>query len=108
MAIVKKYIIVDLRKLYFNALVKFAPGSALVLVNMLRYFILSSIIVIVVPVIVYSIFFRKMGILWDIISGIFSTIFYFPTGIALLPIYSKCKIDEISSGARNARNLKMK
>ena len=84
------------------------PNAALFMVNFLRWSILSSIVVIIFPVLVYSIFFRKMGIIWDICVGIFSTIFYFPTQITLMPIYSKCKIDDIYTGAKGAKNMKMK
>jgi len=49
-----------------------------------------------------------MGIMWDVFVGIISSIFYFPTQITLMPIYSKCKIDEIYSGSKGGKNAKMK
>lgn len=87
------------------------PGYGLLLVNCLRYAIASSTFVIILPVLVYSIFFRKLGILWDIIVGTASYIFYLPTYVAVLPIYSKCRLDDISSATKanlGSRNQRLK
>jgi len=72
---------------------------------------LSSISVIIVPVTIYSIFFRKLSILWDMLIGTLSFLFYSPTYLNILQIYSKCRLDDISSGKKSnlgSQNQKMK
>lgn len=67
--------------------------------------------VIIFPIIIYSIFFRKFGILWDILIGSISYIFYFPTYAVVIPIYAKCRLDDISSATVSnlgARTQKLK
>jgi hypothetical protein len=72
--------------------------------------IFISVAVIIIPIVTYTIFFRKMGILWDIIVGSLSYIFYFPTYACLIPIYAKCRLDDVTKANTNlgARNAKLK
>ena len=43
------------------------------------------------------------------ILGILASIFYMPTYLVVLPIYSKCRLDDIpSGGSTGARNAKLK
>lgn len=76
--------------------------------KLLRWSILSSVGVVILPIITYTIFFRKFGILWDYIVGSLSFIFYSPTYVNILSIYSKCRVDDVVSGSNSNRNQKMK
>lgn len=82
---------------YFTALEKVIPGYGLFFVNALRYFLGAAVFFVIFPVFIYSVFFRKFSILWDLFVGTPAYIFYFPTYSIFIPMYARCKIDEISS-----------
>lgn len=67
---------------------------------MMRWILVGSTLVYIVPIISYVILFRKPNILWEIILGSFSFIFYGPTYLNILNIYSLCRIDDISWGTK--------
>jgi chitin synthase len=48
----------------------------------------------------YLALFQKSNILWEIVMGAFSFIFYGPTYLNILNIYSLCRIDDISWGTK--------
>jgi hypothetical protein len=81
----------------FQALEKVIPGYGLIFVDALRYFLGAAVFFVVFPVFIYSVFLRKFGILWDLFVGTPAYIFYFPTYSIFIPMYARCKIDEISS-----------
>lgn len=51
-----------------------------------------------VPMLIYMFFYCKAKIFCDVALGSLSYIFYWPTYINILNIYSLCKIDELSWG----------
>lgn len=60
---------------------------------------------------IYACFFRKFGILWDLFVGSLSYIFYLPTYAAVIPIYARCRLDDISSatqGSLGAKNQRLR
>jgi len=61
----------------------------------------------------YVILFKKFNILGEIIVGAFSFLFYSPTYLNILNIYSLCRIDDISWGTKgldtgSSKNDKLK
>lgn len=84
------------------------------LINILRYFIVSSMAFYVIPLILYGIFFFRLKYFWEIITGTFSFIFYSPSYLNLLNIYALCRIDDISWGTKGldasvgGKNAKLK
>lgn len=74
------------------------------LLDVLRYLLGSAVLVVVLPILIYSFAFRKLGILWEFFVGTAAYIFYFPTYAVVLPIYSRCHLDDISSlGAKSGK-----
>jgi hypothetical protein len=62
------------------------------------------------PVFTYTFFFGKFGILWEVIVGTPSYIYYFPTYACIMPIYAKCRLDETSSASKGmlSKNQKLR
>jgi chitin synthase len=54
----------------------------------------------IVPIFFYMIYFGNCHILAEIVLGAFSFIFFTPTYLSLLNIYSLCRIDDISWGTK--------
>ena len=52
------------------------------------------------PAFTYAFFFGKFGILWEVLIGSPSYIYYFPTYACIMPIYAKCRLDETSSASK--------
>lgn len=75
------------------------PGTGQ-FVNILRYFILSSMLFYIFPLALYGIFFMRIKYLWEILSGTISFLFYSPSYLNLLNIYALCRIDDISWGTK--------
>jgi hypothetical protein len=75
------------------------PGG-MVTINALRWILVGTTGVYVVPILVYVLLFKKANILWEIIMGSFSFLFYGPTYLNILNIYSLCRIDDISWGTK--------
>ena len=80
---------------------------SLIMVDLLRYFIYISLAMVIIPVLTFTIAFRKMGIIWDMFVGWISYVFYFPTYSCLIPIYSKCRLDDLPAGT-GAKNQKVR
>lgn len=53
-----------------------------------------------VPVSLYVILFRGMNTLCEVIFGTLSFLFYTPTYLIILNVYSLCRIDDISWGTK--------
>jgi len=62
--------------------------------------LVASTLIYALPIIVYVILFRKASILFEVIMGAFSFLFYGPTYLNILNIYSICRIDDISWGTK--------
>ena len=75
------------------------PGG-IVTIDALRWILVATTVVYIVPILVYVLLFRKPNILWEIIMGAFSFLFYGPTYLNILNIYSLCRIDDISWGTK--------
>jgi chitin synthase len=89
------------------------PGAG-DLVNLLRYFIISSMAFYIIPLVLYGIFFFRIKYFWEILSGTLSFLFYSPSYLNLLNIYALCRIDDISWGTKGldasvgGKNAKLK
>ena len=66
----------------------------------MRWLLIGSVGIYIVPITVYIIFFGREHILCEIIFGGFSFLFYGPTYLNILNIYSLCRIDDISWGTK--------
>ena len=80
----------------------------------MRWILVGSTVIYIVPILAYMFMFRKPNILWEIILGAFSFLFYGPTYLNILNIYSLCRIDDISWGTKgldsgaSSQNSKLK
>lgn len=98
-----------LRKSYYDHLEALIPGTANFLVNLQLYAMIGSLFMLILPVLSFACFFRKLGVVWDIIVGVAAFIFYIPTYVAVMPIYARCHLDDLSSaGNLGKRNQKLK
>ena len=70
------------------------------MINALRWILVASTLIYVVPILLYIFLFGKARILFEIVLGAFSFIFYGPTYLNILNIYSLCRIDDISWGTK--------
>lgn len=83
-------------------------------INAMRWVLIGSTVVYIIPILVYMFMFKKSNILWEIILGAFSFLFYGPTYLNILNIYSLCRIDDISWGTKgldsggSSQNSKLK
>lgn len=69
-------------------------------IDTMRWILLGSISIYAIPLLIYLALFRKIHILWEIVLGAFSFLFYGPTYLNILNIYSICRIDDISWGTK--------
>ena len=69
-------------------------------INALRWILIASTLIYVIPIFVYITLFGKARILFEIILGAFSFLFYGPTYLNILNIYSLSRIDDISWGTK--------
>lgn len=75
------------------------PGG-MEMINAMRWVLVASTTVYALPILVYIMLFRRLKILCQIIAGSFSFLFYGPTYLIMLNIYSLCRIDDISWGTK--------
>ena len=66
----------------------------------LRYVILGTFAVYVIPLVSYTILFRQCSFLVDIVFSTFSFVYYGSTYLNILNIYALCRIDDISWGTK--------
>ena len=69
-------------------------------INTLRWILLASIMVYGVPIIFYICLFGNGHIMCEVFLGAISFLFYTPTYLNILNIYSLCRIDDISWGTK--------
>ena len=69
-------------------------------INILRWILIFSTGIYVFPIIIYIVLYRKLGVLFDIVFGSLSFLFYGPTYLNILNIYALCRIDDISWGTK--------
>ena len=66
----------------------------------MRWVLVGSIGIYVIPISTYILLFGGFHIIWEIVLGALSFLFYSPTYLNILNIYSLCRIDDISWGTK--------
>ena len=103
----------DLKQQYQAKLDAALPGIS-GLIDLLRYFIITSMGLYIFPIVLYGLFFFRIKYIFEILTGTFSFLFYSPSYLALLNIYAMCRIDDISWGTKGldasvgGKNTKLK
>ena len=93
------FVIIDLKTQYQKKLNDALPGAGN-LIDLLRYFIISSMGLYILPICLYGLFFLRLKYLWEILTGTASFLFYSPSYLNLLNVYAICRIDDISWGTK--------
>jgi hypothetical protein len=75
------------------------PGG-MATIDALRWILVGTTGIYIFPILIYICLFKKPNILWEIIMGAYSFLFYGPTYLNILNIYSLCRIDDISWGTK--------
>lgn len=89
----------DLVLIQNRAIVEAIPGG-INTVNIMRWVLVGSIAIYLLPISIYLLLFGGLNILCEIILGSISFLFYGPTYLNILNIYSLCRIDDISWGTK--------
>lgn len=84
-----------LQELFFKRL----PGGLTIYI-FFRIMVISVLLLYFIPLMIYWVFFCKLQYLVDIITGVFSFIFYTPTYLIILPTFAICRIDDITWGTK--------
>ena len=82
-----------------EGLISDIPGG-LAVVDTMRWLLIGVVMSYSVPIVVYLLLFGNFNILLEVIAGAFSFLFYAPTYLNILNIYSLCRIDDISWGTK--------
>jgi chitin synthase len=80
-----------------------AEGQALVdsiLVTVLRYMLIASFVLYFVPVFIFWLMFCRFDPFCEVMLGFPAFLFYTPTYLIILNIYSLCKMDDMSWGTK--------
>lgn len=75
------------------------PGGTTI-INIMRWLLVGSVLIYIIPISIYILLFGRVNILCEIILGGFSFLFFGPTYLNILNIYSLCRIDDISWGTK--------
>lgn len=67
---------------------------------MVRWTLVGTFGVYLLPILVYILLFGRFHILWEVLLGFLSFLFYSPTYLNILNVYSLCRIDDISWGTK--------
>ena len=70
------------------------------LINLLRYLLIASMVIYFIPILLYWFLFCHVHPLCEVFLGYISFLFYSPTYLNILNIYSLCRIDDISWGTK--------
>jgi len=62
--------------------------------------LVGSTAIYILPILTYLVLFKQVHVLWEIILGSVSFLFYGPTYLNILNIYALCRIDDISWGTK--------
>ena len=65
-------------------------------INILRWVLVASLLIYAVPIFFYVVLFGNGHVFFEVLLGAFSFLFYTPTYLNILNIYSLCRIDDIS------------
>jgi hypothetical protein len=72
----------------------------MVTIDAMRWILVATTGVYIIPIFAYIFLFKKSNILWEIIIGAFSFLFYGPTYFSIINIYAMCRIDDIYLGTK--------
>ena len=75
------------------------PGG-IDLINVVRWTLVGTLGVYLLPILFYNLLFGRFHILWEVLLGFVSFLFYSPTYLTVLNVYSLCRIDDISWGTK--------
>ena len=70
------------------------------MVDAMRWMLIGVVLSYSIPIMFYLILFGNFNILLEVMAGAFSFLFYAPTYLNILNIYSLCRIDDISWGTK--------
>jgi chitin synthase len=73
-------------------------------VDLIRYIVLAVIGMFALPLILYTILFKNIRILFEVIVGSLSLAFYSPTYLIILNTYALCRMDDLSWGTKGLDN----
>lgn len=69
-------------------------------VDAIRYVVLGIMGLYALPLLLYSILFCNIRVIFEVIAGALSFAFYTPTYLIILNIYSLCRMDDLSWGTK--------
>jgi len=76
------------------------------IVTILRWLLVGSVLIYALPLTIYILLFGKAHILCEVILGGFSFLFFGPTYLIILNIYSICRIDDFAWGTKGLDSSK--
>ena len=68
--------------------------------TLIRWLLLGSVLFYLIPIFLLAILFRRSKIIGEIMFGALSFLFYTPTYLLTLNIYSLCRMDSVSWGTK--------
>lgn len=80
-------------------MIKNIPGG-IDLVNVIRWMLIGTLGIYLLPILFYNLLYGRFRILWEVVLGFISFLFYSPTYLNILNVYSLCRIDDISWGTK--------
>jgi chitin synthase len=69
-------------------------------VDIIRYIMLGILGLYALPLMLYSLCFRNIRVIFEVIAGAISFAFYTPTYLIILNIYALCRMDDLSWGTK--------
>jgi hypothetical protein len=75
------------------------PGG-IDLINAVRWMLVGTLGIYLLPILFYNLLFGRLHILCEVVLGFVSFLFYSPTYLNILNVYSLCRIDDISWGTK--------
>ena len=70
-------------------------SQAATFADILTYLIYTALVVMLLPSLCYACIFNKFAVLWEVVIGFPAYLFYLPTEFIILPLYAKCKLDDV-------------
>lgn len=71
-----------------------------ILLDVFRWLVIAGFGLFAIPIVIYSVLFCNFKVVWEILVGSISSLFYSPTYLVLLNIFALCRIDDISWGTK--------
>ena len=72
----------------------------------LTYLLYASCLLMLMPSLCYACVFGKFAIIWEVIIGFPAYLFYIPTEFIILPLFSKCRLDDVYGNGINVDLVK--